>query len=70
MSAAMATLNRKQDATPGWITDLICFLVLGAGIALWVDAALRQQEAQSPGITAPDAHGTGEKAYDVQPPHI
>ena len=66
----MAALIPKRTATLGWITDLICFLVLGAALALWVNNALRTNDAQPIGVMAPDARSVPGQAYDDRPRHI
>ena len=66
----MAAPNPKRTKTLGWITDLICFLVLGAGIALWVNTALLKYDSQPPGAAAPDTHGISGQAHDDRSRYI
>ena len=66
----MAALNPNRTKTIGWITDLICFLVLGVGLALLVSTALRTNDAQPAGAAAPDAHGVSGQAHDDRSRYI
>ena len=66
----MAALNPKRTSSLGWITDLICFLVLGVGLALWVSTALRSNDAQPAGAAVPDTHNVTGQAYDARPRYI